>query len=209
VVTETVPKLLDWARRLQAIAQTGVAYGEPTQYDRERYEQVRLIAAEMLAADGNVGPIEAGLAQEVGHATPKLDVRGVVFRGDKILLVRDREAGWWTLPGGWADVGESPSEAVTREVLEESGYSTRATKLLALYDRDRHAYTPHQWHIWKAVFLCELDGGKQAELTSETDDARFFAHADLPEALHAEATRQLIARVYEHQANPEWPTDFD
>jgi ADP-ribose pyrophosphatase YjhB (NUDIX family) len=209
MVTETVPKLLDWARRLQAIAQTGVAYGEPSQYDRERYEQVRGIAAEMLAAEGDVAAIDAMLAQEAGHATPKLDVRGVVFRGDEILLVRDRGARWWTLPGGWADVGESPSDAVTREVHEESGYSTRATKLLALYDRDRHAYTPHQWHIWKAVFLCKLEGDEQHELTSETDAARFFARDELPDELHAEATRALIDRAYEHQANPEWPTDFD
>src|SRR6266511_3234030 len=97
VVTAEVPKLLGWARQLQAIAQTAVAYGEPSQYDRERYEQVRRIAAEMLAADGSVDALDDWLMREIGHATPKLDVRGVVFCGDEILLVRERSHGKWTL----------------------------------------------------------------------------------------------------------------
>jgi ADP-ribose pyrophosphatase YjhB (NUDIX family) len=208
MVTETVPKLLDWARRLQAIAQTGVAYEGTQLYDRERYEQVRQIAAEMLASDGEVSAVDGLLALEAGHATPKLDVRGVVFRGGEILLVH--EDGAWSLPGGWADVGESPSEAAAREVLEESGYETRAVKLLALLERDRHDYAPHAWHIWKAIFLCELAGGEQQALGSETDDARFFARDALPEPLRSgAATRVMIERAFEHLEHPEWPADFD
>ncbi len=203
-----VPQLLDWARRLQAIAQTGVAYGEPSLYDRERYEQVRQIAAEMFAADGDVDGADAILALETGHATPKLDVRGVVFRDDAILLVR--EDGAWSLPGGWVDVGETPSEAAVREVLEESGYATRAVKLLALLDRDRHDYEPHAWHIWKALVLCELVSGEQHELDSETDAARFFSLTEVPEPLRSgAATRAMIERAFAHRENPECPTDFD
>jgi ADP-ribose pyrophosphatase YjhB (NUDIX family) len=209
VVSEPIPGLLDWARRLQAISQTGLAYESPTEYDRERYEQVRRIAAEMLSANGDIEALDDRFAREAGHATPKLDVRGVVFRGFEILLVRDRAEGWWTLPGGWADVGESPSEAVTREIREESGYETSAVKLLALYDRDRHPYGPHLWHIWKAVFLCKLRDDEQGELKSETDDARFFSKGDMPELFEAEATNELIDRAYEHRAHPEWPADFD
>ena len=203
-----VPELLEWARRLQAIAQTGVAYGDPAPHDRERYEQVRRIAAEMLASNGDVAGVETRLAAELGHATPKLDVRGAVFRADEILLVR--EGGEWSLPGGWVDVGESPSDAVVREVLEESGYVTRPVRLLALQDRDRQGYPPHAWHIWKAIFLCELVGSDQRELGWETDDARFFQRGSLPEALRVGAsTRGLIDRCYEHWQHPEWPTDFD
>jgi ADP-ribose pyrophosphatase YjhB (NUDIX family) len=202
------PKLLDWARRLQAIAQTGVAYGEPDVYDRERYEQVRQIAAEMLAPDGSAAAADSILALEVGHATPKLDVRGIVFRGKEILLVR--EDGSWSLPGGWVDVGESPSEAVEREVLEESGYRTRATKLLALLDRDRHDYEPHAWHIWKAIFLCELTADKPGTLGSETDEAAFFVRTALPKPLRSgDATQAMIERAFEHLEHPEWPTQFD
>ncbi|HEY2209847.1 MAG TPA: NUDIX hydrolase N-terminal domain-containing protein [Gaiellaceae bacterium] len=206
--TKPVPKLLDWARRLQAIAQTGVAYPQTHIYDRERYAQVRQVAAEMFAADGEVAPVDELLALETGQATPKLDVRGVVFRGDTILLVR--EEGAWSLPGGWVDVGESPTEAAVREVLEESGYETRAVKLLALLDRDRHDYEPHAWHIWKAIVLCELLGDDQRPLVSETDAARFFTRSALPEPLRSgDATRALVERAFEHLEHPEWPADLD
>jgi ADP-ribose pyrophosphatase YjhB (NUDIX family) len=207
-MSDGVPKLLDWARRLQAIAQTGVAYGEPTPYDRERYEAVRRIASEMLTPNGDVEDLATTFRNEVGHATPKLDVRGVVFRDDEILLVR--ENGEWSLPGGWVDVGESPSEAAEREVLEESGYPTRAVKLLGLQDRDRQGYPPHAWHVWKAIFLCKLLDGRQRELGFETDAASFFGPTVLPERLRIGAsTRGLIERCYEHREHPEWPTDFD
>ena len=207
-MSESAPKLLDWARRLQAIAQTGVAYEEPSAYDRERYEQVRQIAAEMLASNGDVDAIDARLAAEVGHATPKLDVRGAVFREGEILLVRESDG--WSVPGGWADVGESPSEAVVREVLEESGYAVRAVRLVALLDRDRQGYPPHVWHIWKAIFLCELTDEGQGELGSETRDAQFFARDSLPEPLRVNvSTRRLIERCFDHHQHPEWRADFD
>lgn len=202
---------LAWARQLQAIAQSGLAW-EPSEYDRERYEQVRRVAAEMVARanGGDAAVIEAALGAEVGHATPKLDVRGVVFRDERILLVEERDGGRWSLPGGWVDVGESPSEAVAREVLEESGYASRPVKLLGLYDRDRRGFPPHLWHIWKAFFLCELDGEKQAPLGYETIGADFFSRDELPRPLRfADVTRAEIERCFEQREHPEWPAEFD
>jgi ADP-ribose pyrophosphatase YjhB (NUDIX family) len=201
--------MLDWARELQAIAQSGLAW-EPREYDRQRYEQVRRVAAEIAANGRDSDRIEAVFAAEEGHATPKVDVRGAVFRAGRILLVQEREGGVWSLPGGWVDVGESPSEAVAREVLEESGYAARPVKLLGLYDRDRRGFPPHLWHIWKAFFLCELEGGERRPLGYETLDSGFFARDELPEPLRfADATRSEIERCFEQQEHPEWPTDFD
>jgi ADP-ribose pyrophosphatase YjhB (NUDIX family) len=203
--------MLGWARELQAIAQSGLAW-EPREYDRQRFEQVRRVAAEMLAGldGGEPEPIEGLLAAETGHATPKLDVRGVVFRGGEILLVQEREGGGWSLPGGWVDVGESPSRAVAREVLEESGYASRPVKLLGLYDRDVRGFPPHMWHIWKAFFLCELVGEGQRPLGYETLDAGFFARGALPEPLRfADATRAEVERSFDQLEHPEWPTAFD
>jgi ADP-ribose pyrophosphatase YjhB (NUDIX family) len=207
------PKRVEWARELQSIAQTGLAYGDSSVYDRERYERIRRIAAEMISADGDADAFEAIFAAEHGHATPKLDVRGVVFKDDSILLVREavkKSAGMWTLPGGWVDVGESPSEAVVREVREESGYDTHATKLLALYDRNRHPHPPHPWHIWKACFLCELVDGVQHELDGEIAEAGFFERNALPPLDLARITPdEYIQRFFAHRDQPEWPTDFD
>jgi ADP-ribose pyrophosphatase YjhB (NUDIX family) len=200
--------MLAWARELQAIAQSGLAW-EPREYDRQRYDQVRRVAAEMVANGPDADHVEAVFAAEEGHATPKVDVRGVVFRDEEILLVQERDGGVWSLPGGWVDVGESPSEAVAREVLEESGYAARPIKLLGLYDRDRRGFPPHLWHIWKAFFLCTLTG-ERGPLGYETTAAGFFARDALPEPLRfAEATRAEIERCFEHREHPEWPTHFD
>src|SRR5689334_6249001 len=138
------PAFLDWARRLNALAQTGLTFAE-NPYDIERYTAIRKIAAEMIAhgAGAGISTILGLLGQDVGYATPKVDVRGVVFQDGKILLVQERSDGKWTLPGGWADVGDSPSDAVVREIREESGYEVRPTKLLALLDRNRHNHPPH------------------------------------------------------------------
>ena len=137
------PKWLEWSRALQAIAQTGLNYGKDP-FDIERFEAVREIAAEIMAQNAEVDAVAINdlFKGEKGHATPKIDVRGVVFRDDKILLVRERSEGLWTLPGGWADVDQSAAENVVREVFEETGYQTVAKKLLAVYDRNKHGHPP-------------------------------------------------------------------
>jgi len=86
--------LAQWAQRIQALSQTGLTYAKDP-YDRERYEKLREIAAEMLAAPLGAEPSElAGLFRaEEGYATPKVDVRGVIIRDEKVLLVRERSDG--------------------------------------------------------------------------------------------------------------------
>ena len=203
------PQWLEWARRLQATAQSGLAFTE-NPFERERYEEVQQIAAEMMAAksDDNVEQLLDLFTDEAGYATPKIDVRGVVIDRDKILLVRERRDGRWTLPGGFADVGVSPAENVVKEIREESGYQTRALKLLAAYDRSRHPHGPYAYHIYKLFFLCELEGG-EAQASIETSEVGFFAEDDLPSLSTPRVTEGQIHRMFEHYSHPEWPTDFD
>jgi ADP-ribose pyrophosphatase YjhB (NUDIX family) len=204
-----IPQWLDWARRLQAIAQNGLTYSD-NHYDRERYEAVRDVAAEMMSAqsDAELASIGDLFAQQVGAATPKVDVRAAVFRDDTILLVKERSDGLWTLPGGWADVNEPPSRAIEREVYEESGYRTRAIKLLAFYDRDLHGHPPYPFHVYKLFFRCELEGGTAAP-SHETEDVAFFAEDTLPALSLTRVTAAQVARLFEHYRHPDWPTDFD
>jgi ADP-ribose pyrophosphatase YjhB (NUDIX family) len=206
---------LVWARKLQALAQSGLAYTK-SPFEIERYNAVREIAFEILAAHSEltVGKVRDLFSNEGGYATPKVDVRGVVFRPgpssgrDGILLVRELRDGHWTLPGGWADVGDSPAEASVREVYEESGYQTRAVKLLACYDRNKHGHPPYGFHIYKLFFECELLGG-QASGSIETADAAFFCEDEIPELSLPRVTPEQIARFFAHHRHPEWPTDFD
>src|SRR4051812_30972856 len=149
---------LHWAQRLQALAQTGLTFAV-NDFDRDRYRQIAVIAAEMMAAGGmgEVDGLQKLFDQQQGYATPKVDVRGVVIHNNKLLLVREKlDDNRWTLPGGWADVGESPALAAEREIEEETGYTARAVKLLALYDRNKHGHTPYIFHAYKVFFCCEL-----------------------------------------------------
>ena len=196
--------------RLQAIAQNGLAFAQ-SPFDTERYQAVRQIAAEMMAtgSDTAVQPVLDLFAAETGYATPKVDVRGVVFRDDALLLVRERADNRWTLPGGWADVGDSPAESVVREIYEESGFETRAVKLLAVYDRSRHSHVPPQpRHVYKMFFLCQLTGGV-ATTSVETGEVEFFPEHAIPELSIGRVTPSQIERMFAHYRHSDWPADFD
>jgi ADP-ribose pyrophosphatase YjhB (NUDIX family) len=203
------PKWLEWARQLQSLAQSGLTYTE-SPFEIERYQKIRDIAAEIMAVHAGVDSslVRDLFAGEVGHTTPKTDVRGAVFLDDKILLVREKADGLWTLPGGWADVNESPSENVVREIFEESGFRTRTISLLAVYDRNKHTQKPHPFYIYKLFFRCEIIGG-EATHSIETDGVDFFPENNLPELSVGRVTHAQIARFYEHYRNPELPADFD
>lgn len=205
------PQWLDWAKKLQSAAQNGLTFAKDP-FDMERYQAVRQIAAEMLAAGSGVEPqkILALLEKEVGYCTPKVDVRAAVFNGaGEILLVKERSDGGWSLPGGWADPCQSAAECVVREVREESGYEVRATKLAAAFDRERHPHQPpFASHVYKLFFLCEITGGQPSE-TLETSAWGFFGEHAIPPLSLSRITPDEIARLFEHHRNPELPTDFD
>lgn len=206
------PNWLTWAKQLAALAQDGLTYSD-NEYEIERYKQIRQIAAEMMSTgfDFEARAFVDLFLREQGYATPKVDVRGAVFRDDRILLVREKiDGGRWTLPGGWADPWQSPSEAVTREVFEEAGFRVRVTKLAAVYDRSKHPHEPPMpFHLYKLFFLCDIIGGTATE-SFETTGVEFFAEDAIPQDLSVSRTLPFqIARMFEHRRHPALPTDFD
>jgi ADP-ribose pyrophosphatase YjhB (NUDIX family) len=142
--------------------------------------------------------------------TPKIEVRGAVFRATdgQVLLVRESHDGLWTLPGGWADVNDSPSAAVRREIEQEAGLRTRVTKLAALYDRNAHGHTPSVHHSWKAFFLCEVEGG-ELRGSYETDAVEYFDPYALPPMSLGRCTPAQVLRMRQHWLAPGIATDFD
>ena len=205
------PNWLLWARELQASAQSGLAYAE-SPYDRARYQDLLTLAARMMAEGSGeqVELVEAVFARQEGYATPKVDVRGAIFRGREVLLVSEMvDGGRWTMPGGFADVNECPSEAVIREVAEEAGFVVTVKKLCAVFDRDKHGNTqPHPFHIYKLLFLCE-DVGRCEKSDLETGEARFFSLDDLPELSMARTQPWQLERLYQHSLDPTLAADFD
>lgn len=203
-------KWLDWAREIQALAQTGLTYSK-IEYDILRYQRLEEIAAEIVAGHTTL-PIKSILENfriQPGYATPKIDVRGAVVQDGKILLVQERSDGGWTMPGGWGDVGETPSAMVAREVREESGYDVRVDKLVAVYDANR---VPGVWmefyHAYKLIFLCNITGGEACS-SNETSAVDFFDLEHLPPLSAYRTSRQMIEEVFAHFTDPARPTLFD
>ncbi|MBE0409816.1 MAG: NUDIX hydrolase [Anaerolineales bacterium] len=204
-----IPQWLEWGREIQALSQSGIHFAENT-FQRERYERLMEIAAEILStfSDLETVPLMGLFNNQIGYATPRVDVRGAIFRDEKLLLVRERQDGGWTMPGGWADVGDMPSEAVEREVNEEAGFKVRAQKIIGVYDANRTG--PWElFHAFKIVFLCEIISG-EARTSNETSDVGFFALENLPEKLSGERTRpRHIMDAFSNLVNPGCATIFD
>lgn len=205
----TNPKWLEWAQKLQALSQTGLAF-TTNPFDLQRYTEIQHIAAEILSSytQEDLATVQGIFQNQAGYATPKVDSRGVIFQNGQILLVKELSDGGWTLPGGWVDVNESPSQAVEREVREEAGYVVKARKLLALYDRNKHGHPPYPFHAYKLFFLCELLEKTEADPT-ETADASFYSEDGIPPLSLTRVTNEEISRMFEHYRHPDWPTDFD
>lgn len=200
---------IEWAKRVQAIAQAGLTYSKDG-YDLERFEELRAISVEMMSAYSGL-PIEqvANLfANECGYQTPKVDVRGVVLQDNKLLLVREKSDGGWSLPGGWADIGLSAKEIVVKEVKEESGYEVEPVKLLAILDRNKHPHPPLAHHVYKLFILCKLTGG-QAQTSIETSEIGFFAENELPPLSTDRVTASQIAMLFRQVREPSSETVFD
>ena len=180
-MSDTVRTWLKWAREIHALAQTSAHYARNS-FERERAQRLQEIAAEIIAAQSNLTQEEAlvSFCAQPGYVTPKVDVRAAVFAQERLLMVREVLDGGWTLPGGWADVGEPPQIAVEREVLEESGLHVRATQLVGVYDANRIRDALPLFHAYKIVFLCELLSGELGT-SAETSEADFFSIDDLPQ----------------------------
>lgn len=202
-------KWLSWAKEVQAIAQTGLAYAKDV-YDIERYQALRELSIDMLAHHTyeSKEKIRLSFASDEGYCTPKVDVRGVVFRDGKILLVREKIDGKWALPGGSADIGLSPSEVVVKEIAEEAGFETQADRLLAVLDKKFHHHPPEPYHIYKLFIFCRITGGEEAE-GIETSEVAFFGEDELPELSEERNTRSQLEMMFQFLRHPEKPVIMD
>lgn len=206
---EQIPQWLVWARKMEALAQAGLHYSE-NEYDRDRYRQFQQLASEILAAYTPYRQEEVLHHFELaeGYSTPKVDVRAAVVEEGKLLLVKERVDGGWTLPGGWVDVGDRPANAAEREAFEESGYQVRATRLVGVYDANRLGELRFH-HAFKLVFLCQRIGG-EAMVSYETSEVGWFDREALPQPFSGERTRSRhIDDIYALVEDPSRPTVFD
>lgn len=210
MILEHGDRWLHWAREIQALAKTGLHYAR-NEFEKERAERLIEIAAEIIAANSNLSMDQLHLAfeEQPGYVTPKVDVRGAVFHEGKLLMVQEVMDDGWTLPGGWADVGEAPALATEREVQEEAGLTVKAVRLVGVYDANRVPGSLDLFHAYKLVFLCELLGG-EINTSHETSQAGFFARDEIPRPLSGyRTTEQHLGDVFRAYDDGAAPAVFD
>ncbi len=206
------PPQYDWltlANELAAVAQNGLTFADDP-FDVERYHQIRSLSASILTH--HTGLSEQSLNERVfcdkGYATPKVDVRGAAFKDGKILLVKERQDGLWTLPGGYSEINHTPAQSMEKEFIEETGFEGKVTKLVALLDKQRHPHPKQVQHIYKCFFLVEIQSG-QATPNLEISDIDFFGLDDLPPLSTPRILASQIKLCFEHHQNPHLPCLFD
>jgi len=204
-----IPQWLNWAREIQQLSQTGLAFAV-TEYEKQRYKRLIEITTEIVEHHTSLEKeaVEKVMMKQPGYATPKIDIRAAVMKDDKILLVQERSDERWAMPGGWADVGDIPSEVAVREAKEESGYDVKPKKVIGVFDANRLGGQLEFFHAFKIVFLCELIGG-EAATSYETQDVDFFNFNDLPPLSLNRTNDKHIKEIRAHMKNPQRSTHFD
>lgn len=202
-------KWLDIAREIQQLSQTGAAFAN-NDYEKERYKRLTEITAEIVEhhTDLEKESIKKVLMDHPGYATPKIDVRAAVIKDGKILLVQESTDNCWAMPGGWADVGNIPSEVAIRECKEESGFDVKPIKVIGVFDANRLGGYLELFHAFKIIFLCELIGG-EARTSNETLDVQFFDFNNLPALSLNRTNEKHLNEIKLHLQNPERKTFFD
>lgn len=202
-------KWLEWAKKIQAISQAGLTFSKDI-YDLERYEELRNLSAEIMKeyTGLELEKIKGLFTNETGYQTPKIDVRGVVFNNNKILMVREKIDDKWSLPGGFCDIGLSPSENIVKEIKEEAGYDVVPTKMLAVLDMNKHPHPPQPYHYYKLFIQCEVIGG-HARNGLETKGVNFYHEDHLPKLSLGRNTDTQIKMLFEFLRNPNKETIFD
>jgi len=177
-----IKKQLDLIKRLKSLAETGLVYVE-NEYDKERYNEIREISLQLMGEVSNqpLKVLQDFFLPENDYPTVKVDVRGFVLNdSDEILMAKESVDGRWTIPGGWADIGDSPSEAVRKEIKEETGLDAEVVRLLAIYDKRLHPHPPEPFYIYKIMFFCKIIGG-ELKAGFDMQGADFFPLDSLPE----------------------------
>ena len=200
---------LEWAQRIQALSQSGLAFSKDV-YDIERYEELRMISAEIMQEHTGLEmqKIKDLFLADTGYQTPKVDVRGVIFQDDKILMVKEKLDDRWSLPGGFCDIGLSAAENIIKEIKEESGYDAVPTKLLAVLDKNKHPHPPEAFHYYKLFIQCEIIGG-QPMTGIETSDIKFFSESHIPDLSANRVVESQIKTLFEFSRDPNKETLFD
>ncbi|GEL78018.1 NUDIX hydrolase [Tenuibacillus multivorans] len=202
-------KWLEYAKKLQSIAQSGLTYSKD-RFDIERFEEIRNISVDILHhyTELEHEKVRDLFANETGYQTPKIDVRGAIFKEGKILLVKEQKDGLWSLPGGWADIDTSLSEAIMKEAKEEAGLEVKPKRVVTIFDYNKHQAKPLPYSVYKIFVECELVSGA-FEKNIETVESGFYDFDELPPLSTRRNTKEQIKYCFEASKREIHETIFD
>ena len=203
-------ELIMLAQRIRALSQTGLAYSHNA-YEIERCRELIDISNRITSIVSGVGEdaINTCYTPVKEYITPKVDIRAVIFNeNDEVLLVREKADGRWSMPGGWSDVGYTPTEVAVKEAKEETGLDVRVVRLLAVMDKRCHAHPVSPFYIYKMFILCEVIGGQFCE-TFDILDRGFFPLHNLPPLSLDRILPEQISLMNELRLNPSAPVYLD
>ena len=200
-------ELLMLAKRIQAIAENGLHYAE-SDYDQDRYGDLEEISIRMISLVTNLSheTIKMATPEKNGYRTPKIDVRCVIFNDqDEILMVKERVDSCWSLPGGWCDVGYTPTEVAEKEAFEEAGIVVKAKRVLAIFDKKCHDHPEDLFYTYKIFMECKAENF-EISTGMETLDVGFYKQHELPELSTPRNTAGQIHKMFDfHFDKIHWP----
>jgi len=193
---------LEIAIQMQSIAQSGLTYAKD-QFDIERYKQLEELSLEAMKQITleDKGLIRNLFANETGYKTPKVGVRAIVFKDDKVLMVKEKIDGGWCIPGGWCDTGFSPKENLIKEVQEEAGIIVEPYRIAGILDKFFYKHPPSPYRTYMIFALCRIVSGEISS-GNETTDVGFFGKEELPELSPKRITPEQMEMVFEFLKNP-------
>lgn len=208
-MNDKIPMWLNIAREIQQLSQTGLSFAA-NDYEKKRYSRLIEIVSEIIENHSQLEKesVQKYLMNHPGYATPKIDVRAAVIKDNQILLVQESTDKCWAMPGGWADVGDIPSQVAIRETKEESGFDVIPKKVIGVFDANRLGGHLELFHAFKIIFLCELIGG-EARTSDETLNVKFFPLDNLPPLSLNRTNEKHIEEIKLHLTDKNRPTYFD
>lgn len=205
--------IIDIAKKVRTISEIGLLYST-NDFDKERYSELKILSEQMMDATHHFSPYSASSLYNptIDYPTPKVDIRALVLnKQNEILMVQERADSCWSLPGGWADIGATPSEVAIKEVLEETGLEVECFSLAAVFDKRVHPHPPEPYYVYKLVFYCRIKDSSPLTVKPAFDvlDAGWFNINALPALSENRILPSQVATVYNNIIQNNFLTTFD
>ena len=186
-------QIYDYIIKIQSIAKIGLVFTKDP-YAITNYQEINDLSMKFLEEFMEVKFDRPNYFKRDIYPTPSISVRTIIFNNDrtKVIMVREAKLGTYSLPGGWADLYDSPSETAKNESMQEAGANIEIVKLVGLVERKPLPDSVNHIPEYVAVFEAKLIGDLK-EHEYETDDVNWFDINNLPE-ISRKTTKKDILR---------------